>query len=53
MAAKRVDDGLSGVFGDRSGFGDVGDSASCYDRVVRGTKRLKEIEEVYEHRGKG
>ena len=45
MAAKLVEEGL---FNERRGFGDVGDSALCYDRVVKGMKRLKDIEENVE-----
>ena len=47
MAAKLVEE-LPGVFGERRGFGEVGDSGVCFDRVVKGLKRLKEIEENVE-----
>ena len=47
MAAKLVEE-LPGVFGERRGFGEVGDSGVCFDRVVKGLKRLKEIEDNVE-----
>ena len=47
MAAKLVEE-LPGVFGERRGFGEVGDSGACFDRVVKCMKRLKEIEENVE-----